>query len=324
MRLSIIVATYNRATLLDECLAHLARQRFEPGDEVLVVDNASTDGTPAVIARHRASFPTTLHYLHEPHAGKSHALERALAIATGEILAFTDDDVDVAGHWLDAIRAAMADPGIALVGGPVIPRWERPQPRWLRFPNGGFGRLGAPLALLDYGRERVPLGPRTLLGANMAIRRTAIDRVGGFPRSLGKLRGTLLSGEDHDVCRRVSAAGLGALYCPDAVVAHWVPAARLRVAYFLSWFYWSGITHAVLDETGERHSRAICGVPLYLLKQSAAAACGTIVSLATARPSAALESAVDVAFAAGYVAKRWGLTRAGSSAPSGAVGAPAV
>jgi GT2 family glycosyltransferase len=248
-------------------------------------------------------------------------------VARGDVLAFTDDDVNVAEQWLDSIRAAMRDPAVALVGGPVVPRWERPQPQWLRFPSGGFGRLGSPLALLDYGRARAPLGQRTVLGANMAVRRSVIDRVGGFPKSLGKLRGTLLSGEDHDLCRRVSAAGFGTLYCPEAVVSHWVPAARVRVGYFLSWFYWSGITHAVLDESDKGRVRTVCGVPLYLLKHSVAATCTAVASLATAQPSAALEAAVDVAFAAGYVAKRWGLTRAGSPArrrPSGVVGAPAV
>src|SRR5438128_546444 len=99
MRISVIVATYNRATLLDDCLTHLARQRFEPGDEVVVVDNGSTDRTATVIRAHQQTLPVPLQWLAEPRPGKSHALGRAIAVATGDVLAFTDDDVNVDATW---------------------------------------------------------------------------------------------------------------------------------------------------------------------------------------------------------------------------------
>src|SRR5438477_9206501 len=100
MRITVIIATYNRATLLDECLAHLARQRFERGDEVIVVDNGSTDETPAIIRAHQVTFPVPLHWLAEPRPGKSHALGRGIAIATGDVLAFTDDAVNADATWI--------------------------------------------------------------------------------------------------------------------------------------------------------------------------------------------------------------------------------
>ena len=54
---TVIIATFNRAALLDECLEHLRAQSFKPGDEVIVVDNGSTDETPGVVARHQGSTP---------------------------------------------------------------------------------------------------------------------------------------------------------------------------------------------------------------------------------------------------------------------------
>ena len=222
---SIIVATYNRADLLDDCLAHMARQTFEQGDEMIVVDNGSTDETRSVVMAHAAGFPVPLLYFIEPRAGKSHALNAALAKAAGGILAFTDDDVNVATSWIAEIRRAMSDPEVCITGGPVLPRWEQPPPRWLTFDQAAhrpveasFGCLGAPLALLSYGSEASVLGPRTLLGANMAARREVLDRLGGFASHLGKKRGTLLSGEDHDVCARAQAAGFKAVYVPSACV----------------------------------------------------------------------------------------------------------
>jgi hypothetical protein len=163
---SVIIATYNRAALLDECLAHLHTQRFLPGDEAIVVDNGSSDDTAAIVARHQGVWTAPLRLLHEPRPGKSHAIARALADASGDILVFTDDDVNVGAGWLDAIRDAMADPGIALAGGPVVPRWESTVPQWIRCARDRHLRLGAPIALLDYGDRSVDLGSRTLLGAN--------------------------------------------------------------------------------------------------------------------------------------------------------------
>src|SRR5205823_695606 len=132
MKASVIIATYNRATLLDECLAQLAAQQFVSGDEVLVVDNGSTDRTAAVVAAHERRFPVPLRALEERRPGKSRALAAAISVAAGEILAFTDDDVKVESGWLHAIRRAMDNPAIALAGGPITPQWEGPPPRWLR------------------------------------------------------------------------------------------------------------------------------------------------------------------------------------------------
>src|SRR6202011_5421659 len=130
------------------CLAHLARQPFAAGDEVIVVDNASTDETPRIIDAARSQFSIPLHHLHESAPGKSRAIARALEVAAGDVLAFTDDDVDVDAGWLDAMREAMRNPNVALIGGPVAPRWEAAPPQWLRTATDTYGPLAAPLALL--------------------------------------------------------------------------------------------------------------------------------------------------------------------------------
>ena len=305
MTISVIIATHNRAALLDECLAHVERQDLRAGDEVIVVDNGSDDATQAVIATHRARCPVPLQPLFEAQPGKSRAIGRALAIAAGEVLAFTDDDVCVDDDWIAAIRQAMADRAVALVGGPVAPRWERPAPRWLRLGDGEYGRLAAPLALLDYGPQEAPLGCRAAIGANLAVRRDVMARVGGFAMHLGKLRGTLRSGEDHDLCDRVRAAGMRTIYCPEARVSHWVPASRMTMRYFLAWFFWSGITHAALEERGKRQGRSLLGIPFYIVRRFAAGVVGAGAAAAVGKLPAAFERTLDAAFAAGYAAGRW-------------------
>jgi GT2 family glycosyltransferase len=320
-RLSVVIATYSRASLLNECLRHLASQRFQSGDEVIVVDNGSVDDTAGIVRTHQPTFPTALHLLTEPRPGKSHALARALAVAQGEVLAFLDDDVNVGVGWLDAVRDTMVDSSVALMGGRVEPRWDARVPPWMRHAPFRYRRLGAPLGLLDYPSEVVELGPRTVLGANMAVRRDVFEAVGGFATHLGKLRGTLLSGEDHELCLRVQRAGFKAIYVPRAVVHHWVPWERARAGYFLQWFYWSGITNAILDAqttatapiTGpEQESRpanttgAVKGLPMYLVRRAVTGVLLVLTSLVAGRRTTALNHAIDVAFAVGYAAERWG------------------
>jgi glucosyl-dolichyl phosphate glucuronosyltransferase len=307
LTVSVIIATYNRARRLDDCVAQLSRQQFVPGDELIVVDNGSADATPAVIDRWRRLFPVPLRHLTERRPGKSCALAQALKVASGDILAFTDDDVRVDDAWITELRTTMSSGEVAMLGGPVAPRWEHQAPRWLRLGARDYGRMVAPLGLLNYGTEPVPLGTRTLLGANLAVRRDVLKQVGGFALHLGKMRGTLLSGEDHELCRRVQAAGYKAMYSPRARVEHWVPAERMRVAYVLNWFFWSGITHASLEQ-GERHQPPPKkGLSGYLLRHAAVSLVRTVAALSTGRPSVAVDRAIDVAFAAGYVAGRCGL-----------------
>ena len=313
---TIIIATYNRAALLDRCLSALHQQAFEPGDELIVVDNGSTDDTAAVLARHARSFPVLLRRLEERRAGKSHALGSALRVAGGDLWVFTDDDVVVAPTWLAAIRESFESGDVALAGGPVAPQWERPAPRWLRRAVAENNRLWAPLALIDYGPTVCPLGERTLLGANMAIRRDVMRQVGGFSTALGKLRGTLRSGEDDDLCRRVQAAGFSAVYVPRALVHHSVPGHRMRLRYYLAWFYWSGVTLAVLDNAARTPSRKVLGLPGYLVRRAATSLAGLPSAALSGESVKAIERILDVAFTAGYAACRWRLVSPSATEPA--------
>jgi len=309
--ISVVIATYNRAPLLAECLHHLSRQHFEPDDDVIVVDNGSTDDTAQVIDDAQALFAVPLRHLTETSPGKSRAIAAALEIATGDVLAFTDDDVDVDATWMDTIRCVMSTPGIALAGGPVTPRWETSPPRWLRAAVDQYGRLAAPLGLLSYGSESFPLGPRTVLGANLIVRAEVLRKLGGYAPHLGKLRGTLLSGEDHELCMRVQNAGFRAVYWPALTVTHWVPSERMRVGYSLSWFYWSGITHATLD-ADERPARSVFGVPRHFVKRILTSGAASIGAALRGHSARMMDNIIDIAFVAGYMARRWGMRGAQS------------
>ena len=316
MTASIIVATYNRAALLDECLAHLAKQHYLPGDEVLVVDNGSTDDTPQVVTSHTSSFPVPLKLMHEPRPGKSKAIAAALAAATGELVAFTDDDVLVDEGWLGALRGAMGDGTAALVGGPVAARWEGRPPSWMTLDDPRYAaRFSTPLAIANYGPTPMELGDRTAMGANLAVRRDVFEHLGGFAPHLGKLRGTLMSGEDDDLCRRVQALGLKTLYCPTALVHHWVPASRARLRYYLPWFFWWGITHAAIHESGASHKDHSPQRDLtrHFLGRLVKGAMTAPAALVAGRAPAAVSALLDASYSLGYLFRRWRLVRHGQT-----------
>ena len=133
--------------------------------------------------------------------------------------------------------------------------------------------------------------------------------------------GTLLSGEDHELCQRVQAAGFKAIYHPDLRVAHWVPADRMRARYSMSWFFWSGITHATLDADANDANTQPAGVPLHYFKRALTSGMRSIGAAVRGRPDRAMDGAIDVAFVAGYASRCWKARNARMSSTPGSSGA---
>jgi glycosyltransferase involved in cell wall biosynthesis len=249
--LSVLICTYNRARLLEETLAALAAAAQPEGCtvEIVIVDNNSSDDTAAVVRRAAGRSRWPIQYALETAQGKSYALNRGLSVAHGEVLALTDDDVLPAEDWLVRIVEQFRAAGVVFVFGKVLPRWEvPPPPELLTTPARD---IWGPLALIDYGDEparydAASFGYKRLpIGANLAVRRDAIERIGGWRTDLGKVDNSLIAGEDHELCVRLYSAGLySGLYDPAVVVRHFVPASRLTRDYFRRWFYWHGKTMA--------------------------------------------------------------------------------
>lgn len=315
MKFSIIIPTYNRADELRETLASLARLESADDWEVVVADNNSTDHTKAVVAQAAPAFPVALHYLFESEQGRSAALNAGIRAARGQILVTTDDDVRVEPNWLDAIEQAFATLGGDYLAGRVLPVWSRPRPAWL--PDRS-GRHWAVIALLDYGNEPSELGTRAPLGVNMAFRRHCFERAGLWDNRLGRKAGTLLGQEVREWRLRAKDAGLRGYYSPDVLVRHVIPAERLTKAYFRRWFYWHGISRAMLyqqvrinmeapEETTLDYANVphIAGVPRYLYR-SALRMLGDIVKAAARRDTVAtFENELWLWFFAGIVKQRW-------------------
>lgn len=273
---SIVIATYNRAETLRETLRSFVGVELIERTEVVIVDNNSNDQTKEVVEDAKDWFPTEIRYLFEGEQGRSAALNAGILDCTGDIILTTDDDVRVDRHWIGAAACAFENPGCDYVGGKVLPIWESQRPAWL--PDRG-GKHWAVIGLLDYGPELQKLGGRVPIGVNMAFRRDAFTRAGMWDNRIGRRGKTLLGQEVREWGLRAKAAGLNGFYIPDMIVHHIVPASRLKKRYFREWFYWHGVSRAILfrqsgvdmespEETTLDFSKVpqIIGVPRYMYR----------------------------------------------------------
>lgn len=314
MKISVIVPTYNRADDLRETLASIAGLATRESWELIVVDNNSTDNTRAITREAQHSFPVPLNYVFEAEQGRCAALNAGIRVSTGDVLVTTDDDVRVEDDWLDRAAEGLARLDCDYIGGKVLPIWSAPRPQWL--PNRG-GRHWAVIALLDYGPAPIEFGRLVPLGVNMAFRREAFERAGLWDNRLGRKAGTLLGQEVREWGLRARAAGLTGFYVPDLVIHHVIPPDRLTKRYFRRWFYWHGISRAMLysqsridmeapEETRLDYSRVphIGGVPRYMYRSCIRAFKQMIGAHIDRDKVAAFEHELWLWFFAGIVSRR--------------------
>lgn len=198
-RVSVIIPHYNMPDALDRCLASVAGQAVAGGIEIIVVDNGSTVGPEAVIARYPG-----VRLLSERTPGPGPARNTGAAAATAEILAFIDADCRADAGWLEAaVGAVEAGGGREVVGGDVRIDFVDP---------GHITPIEAYEAVFAY-RQKLYIEKQGFSGTgNLAMHRDVFERVGPFA-------GIGLA-EDRDWGRRATAAGIRIIYVPAMRIFH--------------------------------------------------------------------------------------------------------
>ncbi len=268
MRVSVCIPTHQRASLIGRTLESLIHQRVAPALEweIVVANNNCTDDTSNVVSRYAARATVPVAQVFESRPGVSYARNAAFAAATGEILAFVDDDIRPEDTWLGAALATIEGEGADLVGGRILPEWEAPPPGWLEDNDELYNYLG-----LMTANERVrlaypfPARPR-IWGGSIMVRRTTLDRVGAFNVGLGRTATRLFQGEgggeESDLIRRVIEAGLVVVYAPTILVHHWVPRERMRRRYFWRWVF--GYAEGRANVLPKGPGRSFLGAPRWM------------------------------------------------------------
>jgi len=196
-RVSVVVCSYNGARTLEQCLGSLQALDY-PDYEILVVDDGSTDETPAILSR----FPG-VRAIHQTNHGLSYARNVGLRAASGSVVAYTDSDCFVDANWLTHLVERLQCSGAAAVGGPNL------TPEDGRLAACVAAAPGQPTHVLesDQVAEHIP-------GCNMAFRRDALRAINGFDSQYRK------AGDDVDVCWRLQQAGQWVTFAPGAFVWH--------------------------------------------------------------------------------------------------------
>ncbi len=247
---TVCICTCKRPALLSRLLESLSRLEMTNGltYSVLVVDNDPL-GTARDVVKAFGAVSLTVQYFHEPEQNIARARNRAIENATGDLIAFIDDDEEPSADWLIRLVRAVHALGADGALGPVVPRYLTEPPAWLR-----SGRL--------FGRPELPTGTwlnwRQTRAGNVLLRRESVIA----PESRFDERYKQV-GEDVDFFRRLIANGRRFVWCAEAAVSELVPEERCRRGYFLKRALERG--SAPYNQSGPAILTSVIAVPLYAL-----------------------------------------------------------
>ncbi|HEY9522540.1 MAG TPA: glycosyltransferase family 2 protein [Thermopolyspora sp.] len=247
MRTSVVICVYTEERWEDirAAVASVRRQSRAPDELILVVDH-----NPDLHRRLTEEYPDALVIENAEERGLSGGKNTGTKIATGDIVAFLDDDAVAGPGWLAALEDALAAPEVVGVGGLTEPLWATGRrPRW--FPHEFDWTVGCTYRGMP--TRQAPI--RNVMGGNAAFRRQLVGDVGGFHSGIGRSvqgrKSRPLGCEETEFCIRLAQRRPGSvmLFEPRATIGHKVPAQRMRFAYFRSRCYAEGLSKALVTSS---------------------------------------------------------------------------
>ena len=223
--------------LILQALESLSRQQGVSA-EVLLLDQ-----TPSrAIARQCEALSTpTMNFKHQeiPAKSLSFARNEAIRLAAADRILFLDADAVAEPNWASALDNALALDAVAVVGTRILPRWHR---RPLIIARSGI--VLDQYSIYDLGSEQRPI--HRIVGASFGIHRGRLGSEAYFDEKLGRSKGTLLSGEESNLCRRAIEHGLKVLYEGRVLVYHQILPERISYRWVLRRFFYTGINRSQL------------------------------------------------------------------------------
>lgn len=247
LSLTVIIPTKNRGRRVQALLESMRQlaglDRIRP--QIIVADNDSEDETWELLHRIAKNFPLPIMLLQVRNPGKSAAINKALQSSNGRVVAFLDDDVTIDPKWLEAVESFVSKGDYQVGQGRIrvqSPDADDPEVQKLiqRFRT---------ISTINFGSRTGPL--HSLNGANFAILREALERVGGFDERLGP--GASGTSEDVELARRLTRAGVRIGYMPEAIAYHAVDRSRLTEEYFKSIHKKQGRSRLVFKDRSVTH-----------------------------------------------------------------------
>ena len=245
MAYTVAICTHNQAERLRRTLEDLATVKSPSAPwELLIVDNASTDGTPSLLQSNQWRKPEwQVRTVVEDRLGVAHARNSAIRQAHGEYIVFLDDDETPESDWLVAYERVIEQYQPDAMGGRIEVMFEDgKRPAWLTDELMGF------LGKLDYGDERFRFedAGTPIFTGNCAFRRRIFEKAAMFDGSLGRKGRVNTGGEDTAMYRHLLSSGFHIRWVPDGVVHHRIQTEKLRRAYFIELHYHMGFSQGAI------------------------------------------------------------------------------
>jgi glycosyltransferase involved in cell wall biosynthesis len=227
--LTVIFATRNGKRTLPMVLdAYLALEPPAGGWKLVVVDNASTDGSLDLVRSYQNKLP--LICMTEITPGKNAALNSALHHVEGDLVILTDDDAVPRPDWLVAMRtAADSQPEYSVFGGVVSPRWEVTPSDWIE----KWVPLGPVFTVTPASLREGPMDYRSVFGPNMAVRLKLFADGFRFDSTIGPRGASYAMGSETEFVRRLASHGYRAWHVGGARVDHLIRDFQMRRSWIL-------------------------------------------------------------------------------------------
>ncbi len=242
-KLSILIATYNRAHIINYCLQSLVEQTALQDDfEVIIINNKCTDTTDEVVQGFAGKIKN-LRIIYEEKQGLSHARNAGFAATQSDWLAYLDDDAQARPTWVEVIFREIEHGKFDAFGGPYL-AWHHygPAPKWFA-PD-----WCSTAHLFNYYGE-IPIQRACPIGCNCVLRKDAVLKVGGFDAKLGMTGNTCAYGEETKLFEDMRKAGFRLGSVPDLVIAHCV----LPYKYSMKWRVKAAFAHGYAAPHVEPH-----------------------------------------------------------------------
>jgi len=242
MKVSVVVCTYSmeRYEAFSECVESVLAQEYDPLEVVLVVD-----GNPHVLERVSEDFgdePNVVVHKNDENRGISYSRTKGGELASGEIVAFIDDDATAEPNWVSKLVEVYEETDAIAVGGDVKPDWQTEKPDF--FPDEFYWLVGVVEPGFAEDGEEV----RNTYGSNISYRREAFLDVGGYDPNTGRKGDKHLQAHEAPVgIRLLREYGKGMVFTGDAVVHHKLFDYRGDFRWLLSRSFWQGYSKRVMD-----------------------------------------------------------------------------
>jgi Predicted glycosyltransferases len=200
------------------------------------------DHNAALLERAQKALPDVVVAQNTGTPGTSEAWNSGIAIASGQAIAFLDDDIVAKPDWSLSLQEPLKNPRTLGIGGSVTPNWPEKRPSW--FPEEFYWVVGCTYR----GMPQTTAAIRNPIGSNMVFRREVFEGIGVFRRELGPVGASLMRCDETELCIRAHQRWPQGsfLYEPEANVSHHVPAGRATWRYFCARCYAEGLSKAVM------------------------------------------------------------------------------